>query len=149
MIISWPTFKILPQKSYISLPDNTSRPLKSSNTQSALNYKRHFRTYIDKRKIVKQATELQEKLTNKIISPNDHNTINKLDILLTTEMIKAEQMITKYDTQFPWSPILAKVVLNLSIWKLIKSESKTKTSRASKLQQLTSRLYKLDNNYPK
>ena len=64
-------------------------------------------------------------------------------------MIKAERMITKYDTQFPWSPILAKVVLNLSIWKLIKSESKTKTSRASKLQHLTSRLHKLDNNYPK
>ena len=64
-------------------------------------------------------------------------------------MIKVERIIKKYGPQFPWSQILATVILDLSIWKLIKSELKTKTSRASKLQRLTSRLQKLDNNYLK
>ena len=58
-------------------------------------------------------------------------------------------MIKEYGSQFPWSPKISQDILELSIKKLIKSELKTKTSRASKLQQLTSRLYKLDNNYPK
>ena len=40
-------------------------------------------------------------------------------------------------------------MLDLSIWKLIKSELKTKSSRASKLQQLTYPLHQIDNKYPK
>ena len=56
-------------------------------------------------------------------------------------MIKVERMIKKYGPQFPWSQILATVILDLSIWKLIKSELK--------IQRLTSRLQKIDNNYLK
>ena len=41
-------------------------------------------------------------------------------------MIKAERMIKKYGPQFHWSPKLAISILELTIWKLIKSALKTK-----------------------
>ena len=63
-------------------------------------------------------------------------------------MVKAERMIKKFNPQFPWSLILVTANLELSIWKLIKSELKTTTFHANKPQQLTSRLYHLDNTYP-
>ena len=63
-------------------------------------------------------------------------------------MLKAERMIVRDGLQFPWSPALAIAILQLSIWRLIKSELKTKTSRQTKLQQLTTRLHNLDSQYP-
>ena len=63
-------------------------------------------------------------------------------------MVKAERMIKKFNPQFPWSLILVTANLELSIWKLIKSELKTTTFHANKPQQLTSRLHHLDNIYP-
>ena len=57
-------------------------------------------------------------------------------------------MIVRDGLQYPWSPSLAIVILQLSIWKLIKSDRKTKTSRETKLKQIISRLHKLDNQYP-
>ena len=62
-------------------------------------------------------------------------------------MIKAERMITKYGPQFPWSPKLAIAIIELAIWKLIKSALKTKTSRDTKITKLTSRLQSLDTTY--
>ena len=60
-------------------------------------------------------------------------------------MIKAEQMIKKYGgPQFPWSPKLAIAILEFSIWKLVQSDLKTNASCDTKLQQLTTRLNKLD-----
>ena len=60
-------------------------------------YKWHLRTYVIKHKIIEQATELHKKIINKTISSNDHNNINKLDVLLTTGMVKVERMIKRYD----------------------------------------------------
>ena len=112
------------KKSYIFLLDHTSRSLKSSNTKSVINYKKHLRTYVDRNIIIEQATELQNKIINSNISPNDHNDINKLDVPLTTGMINVKRMIKKHGLQFPWSPILATAILELPIWKLTKSEWK-------------------------
>ena len=39
-------------------------------------------------------------------------------------MINAERMIVRDGLQFPWSPTLAIAILQLSIWRLIKSELK-------------------------
>ena len=120
-----PSFNILHQKLLHILIRSHLRLLKPSNTQSVINYKRHLRTYVDKHEIIEHATALQEKNINKIIFSNDYNNINKLDVLLTTGMIKVEQMIKKYSPKFPWSPILATSILDLSIWKIVKSEFKT------------------------
>ena len=62
-------------------------------------------------------------------------------------MIKAERMITKYGPQFPWSPKLAIAIIELAIWKLIKSALKTKTSRDTKINKLRSRLQSLYTTY--
>ena len=63
-------------------------------------------------------------------------------------MLKAENMIKIFGLQYPWSPTLAIAILHLSIWKLIKSELKTKTSGTTKLQQITTRLHNLDKQHP-
>ena len=55
-------------------------------------------------------------------------------------------MIKKYGPQFPWSPILAISIIELAIWKLIKSALKTNTSRDTEIHQLTTRLHNLDNS---
>ena len=60
-------------------------------------------------------------------------------------MLNAERMIIRPGLQYPWSYALAVAILQLSIWKLIKSELKTKTSRETILHQITSRLHNLDN----
>ena len=57
-------------------------------------------------------------------------------------------MIVRDGLQYPSFLALAITILQLSIWKLMKSELKTKTSRETKLQQSTSRLHNLDNQYP-
>ena len=62
-------------------------------------------------------------------------------------MIKVERMIKKYGLQFLWSPTLAISIIELTIWKLIKSALKTNTSRDTKIQKITNRLHKLDNSY--
>ena len=75
---------------------------------------------------MEQAAELQKKLINNSITSTDHIIINKLDALLTKGMIKIERMIKKCGPQFPWSPKLAISIIELAIWKLIKSALKTK-----------------------
>ena len=105
-----------------------------------LNYKRHLQRFVVNHQIIEQATEIKKKLVNKSITSKDHITINKLDALLIKGMIKAERMKTKYGPQFPWSPKLAIAIMELAIWKLIKSALKTKTSRDTKITKLKSRL---------
>ena len=73
--------------------------------------------------------------------------INKLDVLLTKGMIKAERMIKKCGLQFLLSSILAISIIELAIWKLINSALKGNTSRDTKIHQLTTRLHNLDNSY--
>ena len=136
------------KNSYITLPDHSSRPLQSSNTKNVLNYKRHLQRFVVNHQILEQATKIQKKLVNKSITSKDHITINKLDALLTKGMIKAERMMTKYGPQFPWSPKLAIAIIELAIWKLIKSALKTKTSRDTKITKLTSRPQSLYTTYP-
>ena len=59
--------------SYIALPNHSSRPLKSSNTQSVINYKRNLRHYVVTHKITEQAADLQKQIINNNISSNDHS----------------------------------------------------------------------------
>ena len=48
------------KKSYTALPDHTSRPLKSFNTQSVIKYKRNVRRYVINHKNIEQADDLQK-----------------------------------------------------------------------------------------
>ena len=65
------------------------------------------------------------KKINNTITSNDHVIINKLDVLLMKGIIEAsERMIKKYGPQFPWSPTLTISIIELTIWKLIKSALK-------------------------
>ena len=101
-----------------------------------------------KKLVLEKSTFLQTKLNTNSITSNDFKQINEIDALLTSGMLKAERMIVRAGLQYPWLPALAIVIPQLSIWKLIKSELKTKNSRETKLQQITSCLHNLDNQYP-
>ena len=81
------------KKSYIALPDHSSRPLQSSNTNNVINYKRHLKYYVVNHRIIEHADELQKKLINNSITSTDRIINNKLDVLLTKGMIKAERVI--------------------------------------------------------
>ena len=70
-----------------------------------------------------------KKKINNTITSKDYVLINKLNVLLTTCMIKVERMIKKYGPQFPWSPTLVISIIELDILKLIKSTLKTNNSR--------------------
>ena len=78
--------------------------------------------------ILEKAADLQKQIKNTITS-KDYVLINKLDVLLTTCMIKVERMIKKYGPQFPWSPTLVISIIELDILRLIKSTLKTNNSR--------------------
>ena len=90
---------------------------------------------------------IYKKIINKTFTSNDYVIIYKLYVLLKKGMIKTEQMIKKYGYQFPWSPILAISIIELAIWKIIKSALKTNTSKDTNIHQLTTRLHNLDNSY--
>ena len=113
-----------------------------------MKYKQHLKTIFTNKFFIEKATLLQAKLNTNYFISTDFSQINELDALLTSGMLKAERMIARYGLQHPWSPALVIAILKLSIWKLIKSELKTKTSRETKLQQITLRLHNLDNQYP-
>ena len=136
------SLKTLTSLFLIILHDLFNLPIKN-----VINYKRHLKRFVVNHRIIEQATAIQKHLVNKSITSKDHITINKLDVLLTKGMIKAEQMITKYGPQFPWSPKLAIAIIELAIWKLIKSALKTKTSRDTKINKLRSRLQSLYTTY--
>ena len=45
---------------YIALPDHSSQPLQSSNTNNVINYKRHLKNYVVTHRIIEQGTKLQK-----------------------------------------------------------------------------------------
>ena len=136
------------KNSYASISNASSRTLQSTNTKSVVKYKQHLQNIVSNKLVLEKAKLLQAKLNTNSITSNDFKQINDLDNLLTLGMLKAERMIVRDGLQFPWSSTLAIAILQLSIWRLIKSELQTKTSRQTKLQQLTTRLHNLDSQYP-
>ena len=136
------------KNSYASISNASSRTLQSKNTKNVVKYKQHLQNIVSNKLVVEKAKLLQEKLNTNSITSNDFKQINDLDNILTLEMLKIERMIIRDGLQFPWSPALAIAILQLSIWRLIMSELKIKTSRQTKLQQLTTRLHNLDSQYP-
>ena len=83
------------KNSYIALPDHSSRPFQSPNTSNVIKYKRHLKLYVVTHRIIEQAAEIQKQLVNNSIISKYHIIINKLYVLLTKIMIKAEWMIKK------------------------------------------------------
>ena len=96
----------------------------------------------------KKQKSFQSKLNTNSITSNDFTKMNELYNLLTSGMLKAERMIVRIGLQYLRSPALAISILQLSIWKLIKLELKTNTSKQTKLQQIITRLHNLDTQYP-
>ena len=120
----------------------------ASSTKSVVKYKQHLKNIFINKLIIEKANILQEKLNTNSIIPNDFTQINELYNILTSGMLKAERMIVRVGLQYPWLPALAIAILQLSIWKLIKLELKTNTSKQTKLQQIITRLHNLDTQYP-
>ena len=63
-------------ESYISLPDYTFYPLKPSNAQSVVDYKKHICNYVTKHHIIEKAKEFQKESINRHITHNNYNSIN-------------------------------------------------------------------------
>ena len=112
------------KNSYVSISNASSRTLKYINTKSVVKYKQHLHNIINNKIVLEKAKLLQAKLNTNSITSNDFKQINHLDNLLTLGMLKFERMIVRDGLQFPWSPTLAIAILQLSIWRLIKSELK-------------------------
>ena len=136
------------KNSYASISNASSRTLQSTNTKNVVKYKQHLKHIVINKLVIEKAKIIQVKLITNSITPNDFTKINELDNLLTSGMLKVERMIVRDEIQYSWSPTLAIAILQLFIWKLIKSELKTKTSRQTKLQQITIRLHNLDTQFP-
>ena len=90
-----------------------------------MKYKQHLKHIVINKHVIEKAKILQAKLNTNSITSNDFTKMNELYNLLTSGMLKAERMIVRVGLQYPWSPTLAIAILQLSIWKLIKSEKNT------------------------
>ena len=102
------------------------------NTKSVVKYKEHLKHIVINKLVIEKSKILQAKFNTNSITPNDFKKNNELDNLLTSSILKAERMIARVGLQYPWSPALAIAILQLSIWKLIKSEKKYfKTNQTS------------------
>ena len=89
-----------------------------------MKYKQHLKHIVINKHVIEKAKILQAKLITNLITSDDFTKINELNKSLTSRMLKAERMIVRVGLQYPWSPALAIAILQLSIWKLIKSEFK-------------------------
>ena len=77
--------------------------------------KQHLKSILNNKSVLEKAKLLQTKLTTNSIIPNDFHQINELNEMLTSGMLKAERMVTRYGLQYPWSRALAIAIRHLSI----------------------------------
>ena len=68
--------------------------------------------------------------------------LNKLDKLITTIMLKAENNIKWRNNTYPWSPKIHEAVRKVSIWKTQLTQYKTKVSHLSQIEYLTKSMKK-------
>ena len=68
---------------------------------------------------------------------NEEIELNKLDKLITTIMLKAENNIKGRNNTYPWSPEVHEAVRKFSIWKAQLTQCKTKVSHLSQIEYLT------------
>ena len=70
----------------------------------------------------------QRKLTQ-----DEEVNLNRIDELITKNMLKIENKINNQHHNFPWSPELHDFIQTVSIWKSILSQFKTKLSFQRKI----------------
>ena len=66
--------------------------------------------------------------------------INDLNDLITKGMIASKNKILNRQNQYPWSPTLEQAILEVSLWKLIKSEINNEVSKEMQIQRIIGQL---------
>lgn len=108
--------------SFLEVTDHTSRKLRE--TVGFVTYKQHLMNFTTTNKIFDRTNNFNDKLSKDKLTPDDIKEINDLDELITKEMLASEDKIRKRQNHYPWSPILEKAILEVSLWKFNISELK-------------------------
>ena len=103
-------------------------------------YKEHVREFTTTHHIFDCINNLKHKLSKEQLKIDDMIEINDLDDLITKGMIASENKILKRQNQYPSSPTLEQAILEVSLWKLIKSEINNEVSKEMQIQRIMGQL---------
>ena len=122
--------------SFQEVTDHTSRKLQTRDSAGVITYKEHLRDFTNTHHIFDRINNLKHKLTKEQLKIDDMKEINDLDYLITKGMIASENKTLKRQNQYPWSLTLEQAILEVSLWKLIKSEIKNEVSKEMQIQRI-------------
>ena len=117
------------ENTFQEVTDHTSRKLQTRDSAGVITYKEHLREFTTTHHIFDRINKLNHKLSKEQLKLYDMIEINDLDDLITKGMIASENKILKRQNQYPSSPTLEQAILEVSLWKLIKSEINNEVSK--------------------
>ena len=112
-----------------TIPSPFKRQLKSKSPKSVRKYKHYLQKQVIKNNVEKQIEHILITSKQRKLTQEEEIDLNRIDQLITKIMLKAEKCINNQQHNFPWSPALHDTIRNVSIWKSILSQFKTKPSR--------------------
>ena len=96
--------------------------------------------FTTKNKIFNRANNLNDKISKDKLTLDDMKETNDLDELTTKGMLALEGKIRKIQNHYPWSSILKKSMLEVSLWKFVISEIKNEVSKEMQIQRIVTQL---------
>ena len=125
---------------FIEVTDHASRKLQTRETAGVVTEKQHLMEFTLKYRTFDRTNNLNDKLLKGTLTLEDMKEINDLDDLITKGMLVSESKINTRQNQYTLSPTLKKVILEVSLWKLIISELKNDVSKERQNQRIMSKL---------
>ena len=122
------------------MTDHASRKLQTRETAGVVTEKQHLMEFTLKYRTFDRTNNLNDKLLKGTLTSEDMKEINDLDDLITKGMLVSESKINTRQNQYTLSPTLKKVILEVSLWKLIISELKNDVSKERQIQRIINQL---------
>ena len=96
--------------------------------------------FTTKNKIFNRANNLNDEISKDKLTLDDMKETNDLDKLTTKGMLALEGKIRKIQNHYPWSSILKKSMLEVSLWTFVISKIKNEVSKEMQIQRIVTQL---------
>ena len=103
-------------------------------------YKTRLLNYIITNDIMSQTNKIQTKIDSNTLTIANMPEVYEIDEIITKGMLLAENPIRFHRSNQPWSPILAKAILDVQLWKITLSIILNKQSRQKAIDNIINRM---------
>ena len=103
-------------------------------------YKTRLLNYIITNDIMSQTNKIQTKIDSNTLTIANMPEVYEIDEIITKGMLLAEKSIRFHRSNQPWSPILARAILDVQLWKITLSIILNKQSRQKAIDNIINRM---------